>query len=177
MQVDVNAGPIALVGLCVNGTLAMEVTRQLRGEGLMSASPPSSTHGRQATSRLLPKREQKRWNRSGASKRLAYFTKKVLSGRTPLIVYLKEFNFSLALLNMFGVKGGQYSPEEEANAAVTDLARGRLRAVTSQRRTSGAPSVILLRSQANHPRARKLLFGWGDAVAADTTVIDIDGWR
>jgi hypothetical protein len=37
--------------------------------------------------------------------------------------------------------------------------------------------VILLRSQANHPRARKLLFGWGDAVAADTTVIDIDGWH
>ena len=37
--------------------------------------------------------------------------------------------------------------------------------------------MILLRSRANHPRARKLRFGWGEAVAADTMVVDIDGWH
>jgi thioesterase domain-containing protein/acyl carrier protein len=175
MQVDVNAGPIALVGLCVNGTLAMEVTRQLREKGADVSFTAIIDTWAPGYFKSLPKREQKRWNRERRVKRLAYFTKKVLSGRTPLIVYLKEFNFSLALLNMFGVKGGQYSPEEEANAAVTDLLVAAARSYKPMQNKD--PSVILLRSQANHPRARKLLFGWGDAVAADTTVIDIDGWH
>ncbi|WFU12474.1 condensation domain-containing protein (plasmid) [Rhizobium sp. CB3090] len=175
MQIDVNAGPIALAGLCVNGTLAMEVTRQLREKGAdvsFTAIIDTWAPGYFAS---LPKKEQKRWNRERRVKRLIYFTKKVLSGRMPLIVYLKEFNFSLALLKMFGVKAGQYSADEEANAAVTDLLVAAARSYKPVQNKD--PSVILLRSQANHPRARKLLFGWGDAVAADTTVVDIKGWH
>ncbi|MFS8110511.1 condensation domain-containing protein [Rhizobium jaguaris] len=175
MQIDVNAGSVAVVGLCVNGTLAMEVTRQLREKGADVSFTAMIDTWAPGYFRSLPKREQKRWNRERRVKRLAYFTKKVLSGRTPLIVFLKEFNFSLALLKMFGVKAGQYSPEEEANAAVTDLLVVAARNYKPVQNKD--PSVILLRSQANHPRARKLLFGWGDAVAADTTVLDIDGWH
>ncbi|MDL2406045.1 condensation domain-containing protein [Rhizobium calliandrae] len=175
MKIDVKAGPVALVGLCVNGTLAIEVSRQLREKGVDVSFTAMIDSWAPGYFRSLPKREQKRWNRERRVKRLAYFTKKVLSGRTPLIVFLKEFNFSLALLKMFGVKRGQYTPEEEANAAVTDLLVAAARNYKPAQNKD--PSVILLRSQANHPRARKLLFGWGDAVAADTTVLDIEGWH
>ncbi|UWU25002.1 condensation domain-containing protein (plasmid) [Rhizobium sp. CB3060] len=175
MQIDVSAGPVGLAGLCVNGTLAMEVTRQLREKGADVSFTAIIDTWAPGYFRSLPKREQKRWNRERRVKRLVYFTKKVLSGRMPLIVFLKEFNFSLALLKMFGVKAGQYSPDEEANAAVTDLLVAAARSYKPVQ--SKDPSVILLRSQANHPRARKLLFGWGDAVAAETTVVDIKGWH
>ncbi|MGY5810670.1 condensation domain-containing protein [Rhizobium sp. LEGMi198b] len=175
MQIDVSAGPVGLAGLCVNGTLAMEVTRQLREKGADVSFTAIIDTWAPGYFRSLPKREQKRWNRERRVKRLVYFTKKVLSGRMPLIVFLKEFNFSLALLKMFGVKAGKYTPEEEANAAVTDLLVEAARSYKPVQNKD--PSVILLRSQANHPRARKLLFGWGDAVAADTTVLDIDGWH
>ncbi|MDL2401324.1 condensation domain-containing protein [Rhizobium mayense] len=175
MQIDVKAGPVALVGLCVNGTLAMEVTRQLRERGADVSFTAMIDSWAPGYFRSLPKREQKRWNRERRVKRLGYFTRKVLSGRTSLIVFLKEFNFSLALLKMFGVKAGKYTPEEEANAAVTDLLVAASRSYKPVQNKD--PSVILLRSQANHPRARKLLFGWGDAVAADTTVLDIEGWH
>jgi len=175
MQIDASAGPVAIVGLCVNGIVAMEVSRQLREKGIevgFTAMIDAWAPGYFAS---LPKREQKRWGRERRSKRLAYFTKKLLLGRIRLIDYLKEFEISLALLRLFGVKAGEYSPEEQANDAVTKLL------VIAARRYKPAqvrdPSVILLRSRANHPRARKLLFGWGEAVAADTLVVDIDGWH
>jgi thioesterase domain-containing protein len=175
MQIDASAGPVAIVGLCVNGIVAMEVSRQLREKGIevgFTAMIDAWAPGYFAS---LPKREQKRWGRERRSKRLAYFTKKLLLGRIRLIDYLKEFEISLALLRLFGVKAGEYSPEEQANDAVTKLL------VIAARRYKPAqvrdPSVILLRSRANHPRARKLLFGWGEAVAADTMVVDIDGWH
>ncbi len=175
MQIDASAGPVAIVGLCVNGIVAMEVSRQLREKGIevgFTAMIDAWAPGYFAS---LPKREQKRWGRERRSKRLAYFTKKLLLGRVRLIDYLKEFAISLALLKLFGVKAGEYSPEEQANDDVTKLL------VIAARRYKPAqvrdPSVILLRSRANHPRARKLLFGWGEAVAADTRVVDIDGWH
>lgn len=175
MQIDGSAGPVAIVGLCVNGIIAMEVSRQLREKGIevgFTAIIDAWAPGYFAS---LSKREQKRWGRERRSKRLAYFTRKLLLGRIRLIDYLKEFEISLALLKRFGVKAGEYSPEEETNEAVTKLL------VAASRRYKPArtrdPDVILLRSRANHPRARTLLFGWGEAVAADSMVVDIDGWH
>ncbi|MDE1992335.1 MAG: condensation protein, partial [Rhizobiaceae bacterium] len=175
MQINAGTGPIALVGLCINGTMAMEMTRQLREKGIDVGFTAIIDTWAPGYFLSLPKREQKKWHRERRIKRLAYFTRKVLARRMPLIEYLKEFNGSLAMLRMFGVKGGQYTPEEEANEAVTHmlvLASRKYRPAQVKDR-----SVILLRSQATHPRARKLLFGWGDAVAADTPVFDIEGWH
>ena len=175
MQIDASVERVAIVGLCVNGIVAMEVSRQLREKGIevgFTAMIDAWAPGYFAS---LPKREQKRWGRERRGKRLVYFTKKLLSGRIRPIDYLKEFEISLALLKMFGVKAGEYSPEEQTSDDVTKLL------VAAARRYKPGqtrdPGVILLRSRANHPRARKLRFGWGEAVAADTMVVDIDGWH
>ncbi len=175
MQIGKAVGRIAIVGLCVNGVLAMELSRQLRERGMdvgVTAIIDAWAPGYFAS---LPKREQARWHRERRRKRLAYFTRKLLSRRIRLIDYLKEFEVSLALLRIFGVKAGQYSPEEEANEAVTKLL------VTAARRykppQTKDESVVLLRSSATNPRARKMRFGWGDAVGEDCMVVDIDGWH
>jgi len=175
MQIDKAVGRVAIVGLCVNGVLAMEISRQLRERGMdvgVTAIIDAWAPGYFAS---LPKREQARWHRERRRKRLAYFTRKLLSRRIRLIDYLKEFEVSLSLLRIFGVKAGQYSPEEETNEAVTKLL------VTAARRykppQTKDESVILLRSSATHPRARKMRFGWGDAVGEDCMVVDIDGWH
>ncbi|TVZ66937.1 condensation domain-containing protein [Rhizobium mongolense] len=175
MQIPPDTGPVAIVGLCVNGILAMEITRQLREAGVEVGFTVVIDAWAPGYFRSQPKLRQKRWNAERRIKRMIYFTRKLFYGRMPVIEYLKEFNVTLALLQKLGVSGGQYSPEEQANAEVTELL---VRASRSYRPVpSKDPSVILLRSQANHPRARKLLFGWGDAVAKDTAVLDLKGWH
>ncbi|AYG69905.1 MULTISPECIES: condensation domain-containing protein [unclassified Rhizobium] len=175
MRIDKAVGRVAIVGLCVNGILALEVGRQLQERGIDVGTTAIIDAWAPGFFVSLPKREQARWNRERRRKRLAYFTRKLLSGRIRLIDYLKEFEVSLSLLRIFGVKAGQYSPEEEANEAVTKLL------VASARRykppQTKDPSIVLLRSSATNPRARKLRFGWGDAIGDDCPVVDIDGWH
>ncbi|MGG6896914.1 condensation domain-containing protein [Rhizobium sp. BR 315] len=175
MQIDKAAGRVAVVGLCVNGVLAMEVARQMRERGIdvgVTAIIDAWAPGYFAS---LPKREQARWNRERRRKRLAYYTRKLLSRRIRLIDYLKQFKVSQSLLSMFGVKAGQYSAEEEANGAVTKVLMAAARHYKPLQMKDS--SVVLLRSSANHPRARQLRFGWGDAIASECLVVDIDGWH
>jgi hypothetical protein len=88
---------------------------------------------------------------------------------------VKEFNITLWFVHKFGIRGAEYSPEEAANAVVSELlvkaARGFRAAQIKDEK------VILLRSEAHTFSARKLLFGWGDAVAKTTPVLDINGWH
>ena len=175
MNIDDKAGPVAIVGLCVNGILAMEVTRQLRETGtdvrftaLIDAWAPGFV-------RSQPKLRQKLWKIERRTKRLHYFTRKLLSGRMSILPYLREFKLTLWLVQKFGVSGSEYTAEEAANASVTELlvvaARGYRAAQVKDER------VILLRSEAQSSSARKLLFGWGDAIATTTPVLDINGWH
>lgn len=175
MQIDGSVERVGIVGLCVNGVLAIEVSRQLREKGIDVATTAIIDAWAPGYFASLPKREQKRWHRERRRKRLAYFTKKLFSRRIRLIDYLKEFEISLSLLRMFGIKAGQYSPEEEANEAVTQLLVAAARHYKLPQTRD--PGVVLLRSSATHPRARKLRFAWGDAIADDCAVVDIDGWH
>ncbi len=175
MQIGKPVGRVAVVGLCVNGVLAMEVSRQLREKGIdvgLTAIIDAWAPGYFAS---LPKREQARWNRERRRKRLAYFTRKLLSRRIALIDYLKEFEVTLSLLRIFGVKAGQYSPEEETNENVTKLLVAAARRYKPPQTKD--PGVVLLRSSATHSRARQLRFGWGNAIGDDCMVVDIDGWH
>lgn len=175
MRIDKAVGRVAIVGLCVNGILALEVGRQLRERGVDVGTTAIIDAWAPGFFISLPKREQARWNRERRRKRLAYFTRKLLSGRIRLVDYLKEFEISLSLLRLFGVKAGQYSPEEEANEAVTKLLVAAARRYRPPQTKD--PNVVLLRSSATNPRARKLRFGWGDAIGDDCPVVDIDGWH
>ncbi|APG94679.1 condensation domain-containing protein [Sinorhizobium americanum] len=175
MDADIVKGPIAIMGLCVNGVLAMEVARQLRERGadlrftaVIDAWAPGFV-------RSQPKLRRLRWNGERRLKRLSYFTRKLLVGRIRLVDYLREFNFGLGLMKRIGLQAGTYSDEEEINARVTDLLVDAARNYRPAQ-ADGNP-VLLFRSEANHPRARKLLFGWGEAVAPDTEVFDLEGWH
>jgi thioesterase domain-containing protein len=175
MQIDASVGRIALVGLCVNGILALEVRRQLGERGIdvgITAMIDAWAPGYFAS---LPKREQKQWNQERRRKRLAYFTRKLVARRIRLIDYLKEFEISLWLLRMCGVKAGQYTAEEETNEAVTQLLVSAARHYKPPQTQD--PTVVLLRSSATHPRAGRLRFGWGCAIADDCPVVAIDGWH
>lgn len=175
MQIPPQVTSVSIVGLCVNGVLAFEIARQLREAGKNVQFTAMIDAWAPGYFRSQPKFRQKRWTIERRVKRSIYFTQKVLGGRMPVIDYLKEFNVTLGLLRLFGVRKGEYSPEEVANEAVTGLL------VRASRQYKPAqtqdPSIVFLRSQAHHPRARKLRFGWGEAVAKDTACVDLSGWH
>lgn len=175
MEIPPQVTSVAIVGLCVNGILAFEIARQLREAGKEVQFTAMIDAWAPGYFRAQPKLTQKRWNMERRVKRSIYFTQKVLGGRMRLIDYLKEFNLTLGLLRFFGVRKGEYSPEEVANEAVTGLL------VRASRQYKPAqtqdPSIVFLRSEAHHPRAAKLRFGWGDAVAKDTAVVSLSGWH
>lgn len=175
MGTDILKGPVGVMGLCVNGVLAVEIARQLRERGadlrftaVIDAWAPGYV-------RSQPRLRRLRWNSERRVKRIGYFTRKLFSGRISFVDYLREFNFTLALLKRLGLRAGTYSQEEAVNADVTDLL------VNAARRYRPPPtnekSVLLFRSEATHHRARKLLFGWGGAIAGDSEVFDLEGWH
>ncbi|OCP38385.1 condensation domain-containing protein [Ensifer sp. LC163] len=175
MGADILKGPVGVMGLCVNGVLAVEIARQMRDRGadlrftaVIDAWAPGYV-------RSQPRLRRLHWNSERRVKRICYFTRKLFSGRVSFIDYLREFNFTLALLKRLGLRAGTYSQEEAANADVTDLL------VNAARRYRPPPtnekSVLLFRSEATHRRARKLLFGWGGAIAGDSEVFDLEGWH
>jgi thioesterase domain-containing protein len=175
MGADILKGPVGVMGLCVNGVLAVEIARQLRQRGadlrftaVIDAWAPGYVRSQSRLRRL-------RWNGERRLKRIGYFTRKLFSGRLGFVDYLREFSFTLAFLQRLGLPAGTHSPEEAVNADVTDLlvnaARRYRPAATNDK------SVLLFRSEATHRRARKLLFGWGGAIAEDSEVFDLEGWH
>lgn len=173
MQLGEHRGPIVIVGLCVNGVLAIEVARQLRDAGVDVAFSAVIDSWAPGYFRSLPKSRQRWWNTEKRIKRLGYFIGKLLSGRMRPMVFLKEFNLTLTLMQKLGIGGASYTPEESSNALVTDLL---VQAARDYKPVKGG-ATLLFRSQANHPRAGKLRFGWGDAAGQDAEVIDLDGWH
>ncbi|WP_457580741.1 condensation domain-containing protein [Ensifer canadensis] len=175
MGAGILKGPVGVMGLCVNGVLAVEIARQLRERGadlrftaVIDAWAPGYVKSQ-------PRLRRFRWNSERRVKRIGYFTRKLFSGRISFVDYLREFNFTLALLKHLGLRAGTYSQEEAVNADVTDLL------VSAARRYRPPPtnekSVLLFRSEATHRRARKLLFGWGSTIASDTEIFDLEGWH
>ncbi|KOF16890.1 condensation protein [Ensifer adhaerens] len=175
MGADILKGPVGVMGLCVNGVLAVEIARQLRERGadlrftaVIDAWAPGYV-------RSQPRLRRLRWNGERRLKRIGYFTRKLFSGRISFVDYLREFNFTLALLKRLGLRAGTYSQEEAVNADVTDLLINAARRYRPP--TTNEKSVLLFRSEATHRRARKLLFGWGGAIAGDSEVFDLEGWH
>ncbi|GEO86865.1 MULTISPECIES: condensation domain-containing protein [Alphaproteobacteria] len=166
-------GPIAVVGLCVNGVLAVEVARQLKAAGKDIAFTAVIDSWAPGYFRSLPKARQRWWNTEKRVRRIGYFTGRLLTGRMRLVAFLREFNATLKLLRMLGAKAAQPSSEEQANADATEIL---VRAARNYRATE-ARDLQLFRSQANHRRAGAVRFGWGDALDGDAGVIDLTGWH
>lgn len=172
MHIEAQDGPIAVVGLCVNGVLAMEVARQLRAAGKNVTFTAIIDSWAPGYFRSLPKVQQRWWNTEKRVKRVRYFAGKLMSGRIGLVTFLKQFNISLNLLRKLGIAEVPTS-EDISNARVTQILVDAARDYKPQQ----AGATILFRSRANHPRAKKLLFGWGDIVGEDARVLDLEGWH
>lgn len=175
MGADILKGPVGVMGLCVNGVLAVEIARQLRERGADLRFTAVIDGWAPGYVRSQPRLRRLRWNGERRLKRIGYFTRKLFSGRISFVDYLREFNFTLALLKRLGLRAGTYSQEEAVNADVTDLLINAARRYRPP--TTNEKSVLLFRSEATHRRARKLLFGWGGAIAGDSEVFDLEGWH
>ena len=174
MNLTKNSGPVAIMGLCVNGVLAIEIGRQLMERGVdlrLTAAIDSWAPG---YFRSLPKLQQLQWNTERRVKRITYFTRRFLQGRIGLVEFLKAFNLSLSLMRLLGIEAGHLSKEEGANAAVTGIL---VQATRSYKVKPINAPVVLFRSRANHQRAKKLLFGWRNALPQETEVHDLEGWH
>lgn len=166
-------GPIAVVGLCVNGVLAVEVARQLKTAGTNVAFTAVIDSWAPGYFRSLRKFRQRWWNTEKRIRRIGYFTGKLLTGRMRPVAFLKEFNVTLGLMRVLGAGAAQPSREEQANADATEI----LVKAARHYRVRESSDLQLFRSQANHRRAGKLRFGWGDAIDGDAGVIDLQGWH
>lgn len=174
MQIEDQNAPIGLVGLCVNGIVALEVAHQLSAQGKVVrfvAMIDSWAPGYVAS---LGRFTRWRWNMEKRVKRALYFTGKFLRGRMPVKDYLKEFNFSLTLLTRLGLLG-EPAREESQTVEVTNYLVAASRRYHPGRYTGGR--VLLFRSQANHSRAARLRFGWGERLPESTEVFDLRGWH
>ena len=166
-------GPIAVVGLCVNGVLAVEVARQLRAAGADVVFTAVIDSWAPGYFRSLPKFRQHWWNTEKRIRRTGHFTRRLLTGRMRPVAFLKEFNVTLGLMRMLGARAAEPSREEQANADATEIL---VRAARNYR-VAEARDLQLFRSQANHRRAGALRFGWETALDGNASVIDLTGWH
>lgn len=173
MDIRPDAGPVGIVGLCVNGSVALEVARQLRQSGVDVAFTAAIDSWAPGYFRSLPWLHKRLWMTERRIKRVAYFVRKLLSGRMRFITFLKEFRVTLWLLKVFSPDRAKASAEETANSRVTEFL------VRTARNFKPEPvgEFLLFRSEASPMRARKLLFGWNDSVAGRSSVIDLRGWH
>jgi thioesterase domain-containing protein/acyl carrier protein len=175
MRIDQQDAPIGLVGLCVNGIVAVEVAHQLKALGkdvrfvaMIDAWAPGYV-------RSQPRFTRWRWNTEKRVKRALYFTGKYLSGKMPVKEFLKEFRFSQSLFTRTGLIGAP-TREELQTTEVTDYLVVASRRYQPERYPDGS-AVLLFRSQANHRRAAKLRFGWAELLPDTTEVFDLRGWH
>jgi len=173
MDIPRGAGPVGIVGLCVNGILAIEVARQLRQSDVnvaftaaIDAWAPGYVHSQ-------PWLTQRVWNAEQRLKRTVYFIRKLLTGRIKPSNFLREFRVTKWMLGVFSLGRVGTSDEETANFLVTNYL------VRTARNFKAEPigELLLVRSEASPARARKLLFGWNETVAGKASVIDLEGWH
>lgn len=174
MNIDKAKGPVAIVGLCVNGVLAMEISRQLLARGIDVRHTAIIDCWAPGYFRSLPKPTQWHWNLERRIKRVGYFTGRLLAGRIRAVDFLKEFNITLTMMKLLGMRAASPSEEEHANSRVTNML---VAAARRYKVRDGHGRVMMFRSQANHKRANALLFGWKGAVPETTQVFDLEGWH
>lgn len=173
MAIPDNSGPVGIVGLCVNGILAIEVARQLREAGVDVAFTAAIDSWAPGYFRSQPWLRQRLWNAERRMKRILYFTGKLLKGRIRPVAYMKEFRISQWLLGAISPSRTKASAEETANIRTTDF----LVQLARNYKAKPVGELMLFASAASPARARKLLFGWDRQVAGKASLIDLEGWH
>lgn len=173
MNIQPGAGPVGIVGLCVNGILSLEVARQLRRSGVDVAFTAAIDAWAPGYVRSQPWLRRRLWNTERRVKRALYFIRKLLTGRMKPVVFLREFRLTQWLLGAISPSRTKASAEETANVRVTDF----LVRIARNFKAEPVGELLLFRSEASPARARRLLFGWSSDVAGKASVIDLKGWH
>uniref|UniRef100_A0A7C1TA45 Condensation protein n=1 Tax=Agrobacterium albertimagni TaxID=147266 RepID=A0A7C1TA45_9HYPH len=173
MDIHPGQGPVGIVGLCVNGILAIEVAHQLQEMGVDVAFTAAIDSWAPGYFRSQTWLRQRFWNAERRVKRTLYFTRKLFTGRIRLLAFLKEFRLTQKLIGAISPSRTKASVEEATNVRVTDF----LVQLSRGYKAEPIGELMLFKSQASPARARRLLFGWEKTVAGKASVIDLDGWH
>ena len=173
MNVDAHSGRVSLVGLCVNGVLAMEVARQLRAAGVdvgLTAMIDSWAPGYFLP---IPRSRRRLMHIERRVRRMSYFTRKLLGRGIKPLRFLKEFRITRQFLTMLGFDAVRVTPDEVTTTRVIDFLARAAQSYCPQ--SSG--ELALFRSQASPAWAKTSCFGWEATLVGDAKVIDLEGWH
>lgn len=173
MQVDPRDGPIALVGLCVNGVLAVEVTRQLREANVDVAVTAMIDSWAPGYSPPVSSLRRRLWKVERRRKRVSYFVRKLLIGQISPVMFLREFKATLWMMRKLGMSAARPTMDESANTRVVEF----LGRAERDYRPEPTSNIMLFRSQATPRLAKELMFGWGQDAASIAPVTDLRGWH
>ena len=173
MQVDVRKGGVALVGLCVNGVLALEVAAQLQAAGVDVVFTAMIDSWAPGYSLPVTQFRRRLWKFGRRLDRARYLVRKLLGGRIKPLAFLKEFKATRWMLKRLGIRAAAPTADETTTTRVIDF----LLRATQSYNPQPSSSLMLFRSEANSLWAKGISFGWQPAEIAIAKVVDLAGWH
>jgi thioesterase domain-containing protein/acyl carrier protein len=166
-------GPYALVGLCVDGTAALEAARQLRAAGKTVELVAMIDSWAPRYVRTRPRLQKMAWDIRVKFDRLYYHLASALSGRMSWAAVAKSYNFIWSALTWLKVLKGPTDDDLGLRHTTTYL--------TASAREYHPPAydgrVVLFRTESTLRQAYAHLFGWRGILNADTEIVDLKGWH
>lgn len=166
-------GPYALLGLCVNGTVALEAARQLTAQGETVAFVGLIDSWKPGYYRSRPRWQFEWWRVIDKARRAFHLVSRTATGKAPLSALLRSYDFTLNFMVKFAGWEGR-SEEDVANGDVTDVL---VEAARNYRPGPYAGKVVLFKSETSDERSVRHHFGWGGIVDPATPIVPIEGWH
>lgn len=166
-------GPYALMGLCVNGTVALEAARQLTAQGEAVDFVGMIDSWKPGYYRSRPRWQLELWRVTDRARRALHLVSRTLTGKMPLRTFLRSYDFTLNLMVKFAGWEGP-SDEDIANRDVTDAL---VEAARNYRPGPYAGRVVLFRSETSDEKCVSHHFGWGGVIDPSSPIVPVEGWH
>jgi thioesterase domain-containing protein len=167
------SGPYALMGLCINGVVALEAARQLRQAGEEVPLVAMIDSWRPGFVRSRPAWQRNWWRITERSRRLGHHFGALLAGRMAFKDFVKSYDFLWAFMSKVASVEGP-DAESVQNGQVTALL------VEASRSYPVKPydgRVVLFRSETSDRNADTHLFGWRGLLPEATPIVPVAGWH
>lgn len=165
-------GPYVLIGLCVNGPLALEMARLLQSSGevvelvaMVDAWSPGAKQGSPAFTAPLRRLRVR-------VRRLLHYVFELASGRISFAQFAQKYDWARRFATR--VLGLQVGSERVESAPVTDYL---VASSPSCRLTPYKGQVMLLRSDSALPDALRRQFGWTGVIDKAAATVTVRGWH
>lgn len=167
--------PVAMVGLCINGNMAIEVSNLLRRRGLHVPFTGIIDTSSPEVGMLLTKAQSRRMRRKMRLRRASHFAGRALTGRMKPIAFLKQFKVTKKFMKIIGIKAGKETREEFLNGEITRLL------VQASKSMPKVPeldrTVQMFCSRSSHSTLRDLAFGWKYRDGEARDIVELKGWH